>query len=165
MIVLESDQDLDLKTAYLCYDDRWLLEVVFNRYKNDEYLDHTDCQGNFSVMGSEFINFLSTVATCRIIRKAGKVGLLDNMSYAELMDDLSSAWRLMDSPAEPATDDGCWVHTLNTVFTELEALGLSKPAPKPEPKKRGRKPKPKDPATMKPKRPRGRPRKSPLPAG
>lgn len=165
MIVLESDQDLDLKTAYLCYDDRWLLEVVFNRYKNDECLDHTDCQGNFSVMGSEFINFLSTVATCRIIRKAGKVGLLDNMSYAELMDDLSSAWRLMDSPAEPATDDGCWVHTLNAVFAELEALGLSKPAPKPEPKKRGRKPKPKDPATMKPKRPRGRPRKNPLPAG
>ena len=87
------------------------------------------------------------------------------MSYAELMDDPSSAWRLMDSPAEPATDDGCWVHTLNAVFAELEALGLSKPAPKPEPKKRGRKPKPKDPATMKPKRPRGRLRKSPLPAG
>ncbi len=50
---------------------RWLLEVVFNRYKNDECLDHTDCQGDFSVMGNEFINFLSTVATCRIIRKAG----------------------------------------------------------------------------------------------
>ena len=85
---------------------RWLLEVVFNRYKNDECLDHTDCQGDFSVMGNEFINFLSTVATCRIIRKAGKAGLLDNMSYAELMDDLSSAWRRMDSPTEPATDDG-----------------------------------------------------------
>ena len=80
--------------------------MVFNRYKNDECLDHTDCQGDFSVMGNEFINFLSTVATCRIIRKAGKAGLLDNMSYAELMDDLSSAWRRMDSPTEPATDDG-----------------------------------------------------------
>ena len=116
-------------------------------------------------MGSEFIIFLSTVAACRIIRKAGKAGLLDNMSYAELMDDLSSAWRRIDSPAEPATDDGCWVHTLKTVFAELEALGLSKPVPKPEPKKRGRKPKPKDSATMKPKRPRGRPRKNPLPTG
>ena len=164
VIVLESDQDLDPKAAYLCYDDRWLLKLVFNRYKNDECLDHTDCQGDFSVIGSEFINFLATVATCRIIRKAGKAGLLDNMSYAELMDDLSSAWRLVDSPAEPATDDGRWVHTLKTVFAELEALGLSKPVPKPEPKKRGRKPKPKDPATMKPKRPRGRPRKNPLPA-
>ncbi len=27
-IVFESDQDLDPKAAYLCYDDRWLLELV-----------------------------------------------------------------------------------------------------------------------------------------
>lgn len=165
VIVLESDQNLDPKTAYQCYDDRWLLELVFNRYKSDECLDRTDCQGDFSVVGSEFINFLSTAATCRIIRKAEKAGLLDTMSYAELMDDLSSAWRLVESPTEPATDDGCWVHTLHTVFAELEALGLSKPIPKPEPKKRGRKPKPKNPENLKPKRPRGRPRKNPLSAG
>ena len=160
VIVLESDQDLLPKTAYQCYEDRWLLELVFNRYKSDECLDHTDVQGDFSVIGSEFINFLSTVATCRILKKAEAAGVLDNMSYAELMDDLSSAWRRTDAPVEPATDDGCWVHTLQTVFEELEALGLSKPILKPEPKKRGRKPKPKDPENLKPKRPRGRPRKN-----
>ena len=82
------------------------------------------------------------------------------MSYGELMDDLSSAWRRTDAPSEPTTDDGGWVHTLQIVFDELEALGLSKPVPKPEPKKRGRKPKPKDEATQTPKRPRGRPRKN-----
>ena len=81
------------------------------------------------------------------------------MSYAELMDDLSSAWRKTNAPSEPASDDGYWVHTLLGVFEELEALGLSKPIPKPEPKKRGRKPKPKDQIEQKPKRPRGRPRK------
>lgn len=31
LLVLESDQDFDPKTAYLCYNDRWLLELVFNR--------------------------------------------------------------------------------------------------------------------------------------
>lgn len=82
------------------------------------------------------------------------------MSYGELMDDLSSAWRRTDAPEEPATDDGYWVHTLRIVFEELETLGLSKPIPKPAPKKRGRKPKPKDPSEQKPKRPRGRPRKN-----
>lgn len=51
------------------------------------------------------------------------------------------------------------MHTLKTVFRELEALGLSKPVPKAEPKKRGRKPKPKDQTDSKPKRPRGCPRK------
>jgi hypothetical protein len=159
VIVLESDQDLDPKAAYLCYEDRWLLELVFNRYKSDECLDHTDVQGDFSVIGGEFINFISTVATCRIIRKAQDAGLLDKMSFGELMDDLSSAWRKTDAPAEPATDDDGWVHTLRIVFDELEALGLSKPVPKPEPKIRGRKPKPKDEAEQNPKRKRGRPRK------
>lgn len=159
LLVLESDQDLDPGTAYLCYDDRWLLELVFNRYKNDECLDRTDVQGDFSVMGNEFVNYISTVATCRIIRKARKCGLLEKISYGDLMDDLSSAWRRTDAPPEPRSDDGCWVHTLKGVFEELEALGLSIPEPKPEPKERGRKPKPKDPKTVKPKRPRGRPRK------
>ena len=164
VIVLESDQDLEPKAVYQCYDDRWLLELVFNRYKSDECLDHTDVQGDFSVIGSEFINFISTVATCRIIRKAQNAGLLDQMSYAELIDDLSSAWRRADASGDPVTGDEYWVHTLQIVFDELEALGLSKPVPKPAPKKRGRKPKPKDESEQKPKRPRGRPRKNQNPS-
>jgi len=161
VIVFESDQDMPPKTAYLCYDDRWLLELVFNRYKSDECLDKTNVQGDFSVIGSEFINFISTVATCRIIRKARSAGLLEDMSYGELMEDLSSAWRMVDAPKLPRSDDGYWVHTLKIVFEELEALGLSIPVPKPAPKKRGR-PR-KNPESNEPKRPRGRPRKNPLP--
>jgi len=157
-IVFESDLDLDPRTAYLCYDDRWLLELVFHHYKSDECLDKTNVQGDFSVIGSEFVNFISTVITCRIIRKATKAGLLKQMSYGELMDDLSSAWRRADAPSEPKSDDNYWVHTLQTVFAELEALELSKPVTKPEPKKRGRKPKAQN--ESKPKRPRGRPRKN-----
>lgn len=158
VIVFESDQDLDPRVAYLCYDDRWLLELVFNRYKSDECLDRTDVQGDSSLIGSEFINFISTVLTCRMLRKAREAGLLEKVSYGELLDDLSSAWRMVDSPEAPATDDGFWVHTLSYVFDELEALGLSRPVPKPAPKKRGR-PK-KNPVENKPSRPRGRPRKN-----
>ena len=159
VIVFESDQDLDPQTVYACYDDRWLLELVFNRYKSDECLDKTNVQGDFSVIGSEFINFISTVLTCRLIKKAREAGLLDEMSYGDLMDDLNSAWRMVDAPDGPETGDKYWVHTLKTVFEELEALGLSKPVPQPEPKKRGR-PR-KHPIGEKPKRPRGRPRKNP----
>ena len=159
VIVFESDLDLDPRTAYICYEDRWMLELVFNRYKSDECLDKTNVQGDFSLIGSEFINFISTVATCRMTRKAREVGLLNNMSYGDLLEDLSSAWRKADAPVDPSTDDGYWVHTLKTVFEELELLGLSKPVPQPEPKKRGR---PKKEITHeKPKRPRGRPRKNP----
>ena len=56
------------------------------------------------------------------------------MSYGDLMDDLSSAWRKANAPQKPKTDDGCWVHTLQIVFEELEALGLSEPVHKPEPR-------------------------------
>ena len=73
------------------------------------------------------------------------------------MEDLSSAWRYIDAPEPPSRDDKGWVHTMVSVFDELEALGLSLPAPKPTPKKRGR-PK-KEPVDQKPKRPRGRPKK------
>ncbi len=159
VIVFESDQDLDPQTAYACYDDRWLLELVFNRYKSDECLDKTNVQGDFSVIGSEFINFISTVLTCRLIKKAREAGLLDEMSYGDLIDDLNSAWRMADAPDDPETGDKYWVHTLKTVFEELEALGLSKPIPQPEPKKRGR-PR-KHPIDEKPKHPCGRPRKNP----
>ncbi|MDR0490550.1 MAG: hypothetical protein LBH28_04820, partial [Oscillospiraceae bacterium] len=74
------------------------------------------------------------------------------------MDDLSSAWRMVDAPTPPKSDDGYWVHTLNTVFAELETLDLSVPVPVQTPKKRGR-PR-KNPDVDKPKRPRGRPRKN-----
>ena len=94
-----------------------------------------------------------------MIGKARDAGLLSKMSYKDLMDDLSSAWRMVDAPEQPRSDDGCWVHTITCVFEELEALGLSIPVPRPEPKKRGR-PK-KEPTEQKPKRPRGRPRKNP----
>jgi hypothetical protein len=157
VIVFESDQDLPEKTIYLCYEDRWMLELVFARYKNDECLDKTNVQGDFSLIGSEFINFISTVATCRILRKARAATLLAGMSYGELMDDLSSAWRIKDAPEPPSSDDAFWVHTLNYVFDELEALGLSVPAPKPTPKKVGRPKKNTEEAS--PKRPRGRPKK------
>ena len=161
-IVFESDADLPPKTIYKCYEERWLLELVFAQYKGDECLDKTSVQGDFSVIGSEFINFIATIATCRIIRKASDAKLLDKISYGELMDDLSSAWRKVDVPTSapddiPTSNDGGWIHTLPMVFEELEALGLSRPAANSQIERKKTQKKSADPTT--PKRPRGRPRK------
>jgi len=67
---------------------------------------------------------------------------------------------LRDAPEPALSDDGYWVHTLVNVFEVLEVLGLSVPVPKPVSKKRGRPKK----AILEhmPKRPRGRPRKTPV---
>lgn len=150
------------KTVYPCYDDRRLLVLVFNKYKSDVCLAHTDVQGDFSEIGSAFISFLSTVAICRIVRKASQKGLLDKLSYAEPMDDLSSAWRKTNAPMEPVSDDGYGVYALPGVYETPEALDLSKAAPKPKPKKRGRKPK--EQIEQKPKRPCGCSRKNTTPS-
>ncbi len=140
-IVFESDQDLEPEMVYSIYEERWTLELVFNRYKNDIGLDDTRVQNDYSVIGSEFVNFIATVATTRVLRRARDAGLLDAMSFGDLMDDLRQCWRKIDSPKEPSNDDGFWVHPFEAGLEAMAALGLSKPVPKPEPKKRGRKPK------------------------
>ena len=127
-IVFESDQDLDPETVYRCYEDRWQIELVFQRYKNDECLDQTGVQGDFSVIGSELVNFVATTLTCRMLRKAQDAGLLETDSWADLMDDLSSAWRKTDGPENPRSDDSAWVHTIPKVMKMLESLGLSEKA-------------------------------------
>ena len=141
VMVLESDLDLDPLTAYKAYSERWLLELMFKRYKSDECLDLTNNQGDFSVIGSEFVNFISTTLTARIVKIIEDSGLLKNQSYADVMDDLSSAWRKVSAPLGlPQTKDEFWVHTNSVVFDELEKLGLCTPLPKEEtaPKRRGR---------------------------
>lgn len=158
VIVFESDLELTHEQVYACYADRWQLELVFDSYKNDECLDKTGVQGDFSVFGMEFINFIATLATCRILKKARVAGLLNEMSYGDMMDDLSEAWRKTDAPEVPKSDDGYWIHTLRPAIEEMEKLGLLEPAISHEKRKRGR-PK-KQIMEAKPKRPRGRPRKN-----
>lgn len=140
-IVFETDVDLDPEVAYSLCEERWLLELVFKRYKSGSDLDRTEVQSDPSVIGREFIDFICILATTRVLRRARDAGLLEKMTYGDLMDDLKQCWRKVDAPAEPADDDGCWVHTFEAGFEAMAALGLSRSVPKPEPKKRGRKPK------------------------
>ena len=98
-------------------------------------------EGDFTLIGSEFVNFISTLITCRIVERMEKTDLLTEMTYQELMEDLTDAWRLADAPEEAHSDDSHWVHVSEGIFPELEAMGLSVPVPKPAPKRRGRPPK------------------------
>ena len=112
-IVFVSDLDLSEKEVYRIYSERWLLELMFSQYKGDEGLTTTNVQGDFSVIGEEFVNFIATILTSRMARKADDAGLLETMSYGELMDDLSSAWRLVKGGDDkPKDNDKCWIHTL-----------------------------------------------------
>ncbi|MDI9497707.1 MAG: hypothetical protein QM270_04375 [Bacillota bacterium] len=107
--VFESDQELPPAAQYRSYKDRWLLEPVLQQHTNDQELTKTNAKGVFSIIGSKFINFTATIANGRILKKAGGLGFLKKLSYGDLMDDLSSAWRRSDVPIEARSDDdtGC----------------------------------------------------------
>ncbi len=160
LMVFESDQDLQPETAYLCCQDRWLLELMFKKYKFDECLVDSRVQGDFSIWGSEFVNFIATVITSRMVKKANEQKLLDKFTYGELMDELEHIRRKTTAPAPAKSDDAYWVHPFKDGLEILEKLGLSEPVESiwRDPKPKGR-PKTK-PEFIGPKRPRGRPRKS-----
>lgn len=159
VIVFESDLDLSPEQAYRCYQERWFIELVFRYYKNNVCFDRTRVQGDYSVLGSEFINFISTVITCRIIKKLESAKLLDEMTYGDAMEDLTQVWRdvAADLNKKPALDDGLWAYATNKQLKMMEALELISATPKPEKRKPGR-PRPR-PECAKTKRSRGRPRK------
>ena len=92
-------------------------------------------------------------------KKADEAGLLDTMSYGELMDDLSSAWiSAKGESVKPKDNDRHWIHTLPSVMDELVKLNLATCTN--EKRKPGR-PRKEKPDSDIPKRPRGRPRKNP----
>ena len=126
VIVFESDQDLPAEDLYRCYSQRWELELVFRYYKSDIELDKTGVQSDFAVIGSEFINFVATVITCRIIEKMSKAGVLNKLSYKVVMDDLFSSARYVEHADNPKEGDRYWVHTMPKVMKTLIALGLAK---------------------------------------
>ena len=72
------------------------------------------------------------------MNKASDAGLLDEMSFANLLDDLNSAWRRTDCPIseKPMLQDGYWIHTIPKVESILERLGIATPNPNEEAKKK-----------------------------
>ncbi len=168
LIVIESDKDLDPVVVYRCYQDRWMIEIMFRRYKQAIELSTTRVQNDFSVYGSEFINFISTLITSRIIKKGQSTGVFENLTYEELMDDLSSAWRKISDEEAVKADDDLWIHTNKKVLDLLVELGLAEPSKEElisAPKKRGRPPKKDTDKINHIKRPCGRPRIKPMLVG
>lgn len=178
-IVFESDQDLSLANVYKIYDARWAIELLFKAFKNEECLDETNVQSDYSVVGSEFINFIATVLTHRMIRAAKDTGLLEHQTFGELIRDISRTFRLRKfKDRDPVFKDGGWTGCMPKPMAELVALGLCKDdkanslktainrvVTTEQPKKRGRPPKWPKPVGefVGPKRHVGRPRKHPKP--
>ena len=132
-IVLESDLEMDELTAYRVYDSRWEIELVMRYYKQACEFDETRVHSDYSVIGSEFCSFLSTIITYRLINKFDKENLLKKMNYKKIMHILTRAKKVRI--------DGINWDLINMNPSQLEVLQQLSLIPKPEKKKPGRKPK------------------------
>ena len=90
-IVLECDLDLPPEIVYKSYSKRWEIELVMRYYKSACEFDENRVHDDYSVIGSEFCDFLSTVLTFRLINVFDKVKLLEQIPYKKVMSILARA--------------------------------------------------------------------------
>lgn len=132
-IVLECDLDLPAEIAYKAYAKRWEIELVMRYYKSACEFDETHVQNDYSVIGSEFIDFLSTLLTFKLIKAFDKADLLGKYTYKKLMSVLTRA-------KKARVDGEAWqLVKMSTSHMEiLQELGLVPKLEEPPKKKRGR---------------------------
>lgn len=132
-IVLESDLDLLPEIAYKAYDKRWEIELVMRYYKSACEFDETRVQDDYSVIGSEFCDFLSTVLTFRLLKSFDKAKLLDDHTYKKLMSVLIRAKKI-----RVEGEDWQLVRMNPSHLEILQRLGLISKPKEPPKRKRGR---------------------------
>jgi hypothetical protein len=131
-IIFESDVDLTPEEAWKTYSYRWQIEIVMRYYKSALQFDETRVHDDYSVIGSEFIDFLSTVITFKLIKAFDQIGLFNEYSYKKIMKILAKAKKVK------IASNWELVKMNPSQIEVLEKLDLlPKPEPKPK-KKRGR---------------------------
>ena len=153
-IVFISDVDMDMLTAYRAYGERWKLEVMFMFYKDILRFDQTRVHEDCSVMGTEFINFLSILMVCRMRKVFENVEQLKGVPFNTVIKKLKRVSKIRDPNGQWAvreiTDKEQALMTELGIFPKI--IDVKNPRGRPRKEK-----------VEKPKRPRGRPRKNLLP--
>ena len=90
-IVFESDYDCPCELIYKAYEERWLIEMVFRYYKDVNEFDETRVHSDYSVISSEFVCFLSSILSSRIVKRFDSAKTLEGISYSKSMKLLERA--------------------------------------------------------------------------
>ena len=93
-IVYESDYDLTLEEAFKMYKTRWEIELIFKQYKNIIDLSKVKVHNDYSLLGKEFINFVSVIMTCRVRDKFEESGLFEKYSFKQILHYLKKSKKL-----------------------------------------------------------------------
>ena len=99
-IIYQSDLDMTPEMAYDTYRQRWLLEMMFDLYKNIEGFDDTRVQSDSSVNGEHLVKFVSTIIPSRLMNLFLEQGLLEKMTFGEVMDALKRSLKFRNEKGE-----------------------------------------------------------------
>ena len=134
-IVFISDLDAPPEVMFAAYEERWELEVLFRFYKHILGMDETRVESEMSVVGTEFVNFISVIMMCRLRKAFYRVKGLQKRPFKANMKLLRKGVMMRQGSG------GEWLPRKITdkeekIFVELGLLA----APEKAPKKRGRPP-------------------------
>ena len=87
-IVFQSNYDLDLNSVYDIYSKRWQIETLFRFHKTTLDEDDTRMHSEHSAVGSDFIDFLSTVMGSRMLKFFRTHDKFKKMTYKSAMNEL-----------------------------------------------------------------------------
>lgn len=132
-IVFVSDLEASPETMYAAYEERWEIEVMFRFYKSILEMDETRVESVQSVIGTEFVNFLSVIMMSRLRKAFLKVEDLQRRSFRSCMKMLGKGMMIRTEPDGEFTLKKLTDKEVG-IFTEL---GLIEP-PVVVPRKRGR---------------------------
>lgn len=99
-VIFVSNMDLKIENVYEYYKLRWEIELVFKSYKSVLSQTTTREHDDYSVNGSEFINFLSTIITIRMQNKYNENKEKLAMTYTEVEEKLSDIIKATTDPEE-----------------------------------------------------------------
>lgn len=118
-VVYVSDIDMTPEEAYGLYKDRWEIELV-NKFYKMNITSTTREHSDYSVYGSEFINFLSSVIANRMKNRFSDLGLLKEYTYGDVMRFLRRGTKMFD----PVSKQWSFVKQTNGGLAVLSKLGI-----------------------------------------
>lgn len=122
-ITFVSNRDMEPLDVYFLYEKRWQIETFFSFYKNIVSLDTVRVQSDLSQIGSEFINFITSIISLRIKKRFIEKELNQKYSYNQLMDYIGQLKKYYDSE----TKTWCNTKTLKyieEIATKLELISV-----------------------------------------
>ena len=121
-IVFQSNYDMDLARVYDIYQDRWQIESLFKFHKTGLDEDDTRMHSDSSAVGSEFINYLSTLMGSRMLKFFREHKEFHHLSYRRALEELRRYRKVR-------IEDGKWEDERMTKKRTMmmESIGLKIP--------------------------------------